>query len=297
MLSWALRVLQIHQINGHLEVPMLFHQGQRELGYGPASTSSAVHRSTDLKAGRSGFLEDPSQTEMVSKAPVAPCLSHSTLLLSSATCSHLAFHLYMDCNLCGNYLCIFSNKLAFLLRSTASTHGFGPKQALIGSGWSEEAVVLCRPCWVGSTHPHSARAGHTTASTQPITHSPARLSVLFTLDLDGLGPIGPWSHIQRCHPRWICWPNSIVDAEKQVDGKKCRGPLWGQLWSEHEFSCTQLDKTCSQPTELSMFQKWHLSHQNPQCIYLPSLPSLQFWLMETTMELQDNFRCILFQFW
>lgn len=234
---------------------------------------------------------------MVSKAPMAPCLSNSTILLSSATCNQLAFHLYMDCNLCGKYLCIFSNKLAFLLRSTASAHGFGPKQAPIGSGWSEEAVVLCHPCCVESTHPHSARAGHTTASTQAIAHSPARLSVLFTLDLDGLGLIGLWSHIQRCHPHWICWPNSIVDAEEQVDGKNRRGPLWGRLWSEHEFSCTQLDKISSQPTELSMFQKWHLSHQNPQCIYLPSLPNLQFWLMETTMELQDNSRCILFHFW
>lgn len=98
ILSWALRVLQIHQTNGDLEVPMLFHQGQRELRYSPASTSSGVHIGTDQKAGRSGFLEDPGQTETVSKTPVIPYVSNSTILLSSPTCTHPSSHLYMDCN-------------------------------------------------------------------------------------------------------------------------------------------------------------------------------------------------------
>ena len=158
-------------------------------------------------------------------------------------------------------------------------------------------VVLHHPCCMGLTHPHSERARYTTASTQRIAPTPPCPSALLTLDLSCLGPIWPWSHIQRCHPDWIWWPSSIMDAEKQVDSNNHRGPLWGWPWSEHEFSYTQLDETHSKPTELPLFQKCHFSHQNPQCIYLASLPSLQFWVMENTTELQDTFRCFLFKFW
>lgn len=97
-LSWALSILQIHQTNGDLEVPMPFHQGQRDLRYAPASTSRGVHSGRDLKAGRSGFLEDPGQTEMVSKTTMARYLSNSTILLSPGTWTHVTSHLHMDCN-------------------------------------------------------------------------------------------------------------------------------------------------------------------------------------------------------
>lgn len=64
-LSWALRGLQMRQTNGALKVPLLFHPTQRELRYGPASAIGRVHKGTDQKAGKAGFLEDPTQVETV----------------------------------------------------------------------------------------------------------------------------------------------------------------------------------------------------------------------------------------
>lgn len=64
-LSWALRGLQMHHTNGAPKVPLLFHPMQRELRYGPASTTSRVHISTDQKGETAGFLEDPTQVETV----------------------------------------------------------------------------------------------------------------------------------------------------------------------------------------------------------------------------------------
>lgn len=77
--------------------------------------------------------------------------------------------------MCGKYLCIVFRQASFSLRSTARAQhsGFGPKQALIPSAQSEQMVVLCHLCCMGLTHPHSARSGYPTASTQHIARTPA----------------------------------------------------------------------------------------------------------------------------
>lgn len=115
ILSWALRVLQIHQTNRDLEVPMPFHQGQRELRYAPASTSSGVHIGTDQKAGRSGFLEDPGQTEMVSRHqwyPTYPTVPSCCPLPPVPILLLICIWTVM----CGKYLSIVFKQASFSLR-------------------------------------------------------------------------------------------------------------------------------------------------------------------------------------